>query len=151
MSDLVQLGQRGRTAQVSEYRGKPLFHIREYFWCTSSQEFKATKRGPTLNYSEFTKLRKAMLYFDGEFKKLEKKGLKLVKNADRYQPYLKGGRRHTQEENHDNEINYEAAEQFENNYQDGKAAMEWNNNGEYVNHEADALNYAENYETNYII
>ena len=130
MSELVLLGQRGRTAQVSEFQGKPLFHLREYFYCGPNQELKATKRGTTLNYNEFTKLRKAMLYFEEEFKKLEKKGLKLSKNSDRYQPYLKGGRRQIKEDSEKNndEINYAAAEQFVYNYQQGQAMQheEWN-------------------------
>ena len=88
MSDLVHLGQRGRTAQVSDFI--------------------------------------------------------------RYKPYLKDGRRHIQQENHDDEINYDAAEQFEYSYQQGQAAMEWNNNVPYANHELDAVKYAENDETNYV-
>ena len=88
-SQTVILGQRGRGAKVSEFQGKPLFHLRQFYWAKDKNDWFPTKEGITLNYDEFLKMKNTMSYLEGEFKRMDNSERESVKSSYRFHPYAK--------------------------------------------------------------
>ena len=137
---VVMLGHRGRAAKVSDFQGKALFHLRQYFWAEDRQAYIPTRQGITLDYTEFLNLKKYIVFFDEEFKKLEAKGIQLMKNPKGYQPYLDPQQPGTSSASFHQQVgnvNVSAAEEFERRYKFAKRQHKYETgNGDCVNTDA---------------
>lgn len=67
----IDLGSN-RFIQVSEFKGKALIQIREFYKDKSSQELKPGKKGIALSLEQYKKLKESLDEIDEKIKNFEK-------------------------------------------------------------------------------